>query len=76
MVNSGNLKDPPTVNGLAHFCEHMLFMGTEKYPEENFYSKFIQEHGGMRNAATSEDFTYYHFDIKNDKFSEALNIFS
>ena len=41
IVNSGNLNDPPEVSGLAHFCEHMLFLGTEKYPEENHYSKFI-----------------------------------
>lgn len=27
--------------GLAHFCEHMLFLGTEKYPEENEYSKYL-----------------------------------
>ena len=49
-VGSGNLVDPQgesdgsaqPVNGLAHFCEHMLFLGTKKYPSENHYSKFIQ----------------------------------
>lgn len=64
------------VNGLAHFCEHMLFLGTKKYPEENHYSKFITSHGGSKNAATAEDCTYYYFDIKNDKFEPALDIFS
>ena len=27
-VNSGSLNDPQGVDGLAHFCEHMLFLGT------------------------------------------------
>ena len=54
----------------------MLFLGTKKYPSENHYSKFIQKHGGMKNAATGEDYTYYYFDVKNDQFPEAVDIFS
>lgn len=54
----------------------MLFLGTKKYPSENHYSKFIQQHGGSKNAATGEDYTYYYFDIKNEHFEEALDIFS
>ena len=60
-VNVGSLQDPPSVNGLAHFCEHMLFLGTKKYPDENHYSKFLASHNGQKNAATSEDNTYYFF---------------
>jgi len=30
----------------------------------------------MKNAATGEDYTYYYFDIKNENFEEALDIFS
>ncbi len=40
-VNVGSLHDPSEINGLAHFLEHMLFLGTKKYPEENYYSSFI-----------------------------------
>ena len=54
----------------------MLFLGTKQFPEENVYSKFIQTHGGMRNAATSEDSTYYYFDVKNEVYEEALEMFS
>lgn len=67
-VGVGSLYDPLHVNGLAHFLEHMLFLGTEKYPEENAYSKFVQSNGGTKNAATSEDYTYYYFDVKNEAF--------
>lgn len=80
-VGVGNLSDyrhpnGERIHGLAHFCEHMLFLGTEKYPRENYYNEFISTHGGRKNAATSEDYTYYYFDIANDAFEEALDIFS
>ena len=54
----------------------MLFLGTKKYPEENHYSKFVQTNGGSKNAATGEDYTYYYFDVKNNAFPEAVDIFS
>ena len=38
-VHVGHLCDPDDAAGLAHFCEHLLFMGTEKYPSENEYSQ-------------------------------------
>ena len=40
-VNIGSACDSREQQGLAHFLEHMLFMGTEKYPDENAYSEFI-----------------------------------
>lgn len=33
-VGVGHMSDPDDVPGLAHFLEHMLFLGTEKYPNE------------------------------------------
>ena len=83
-VGTGNLCDPKQsedgsrqqIDGLAHFCEHMLFLGTKKYPNENHYKKFVQNNGGSSNAATGEDYTYYYFDVKNHQFPEAVDIFS
>lgn len=39
-VGVGSLHDGD-VEGLAHFCEHMLFLGTEKFPDEQSYSKYL-----------------------------------
>ncbi|CDW84143.1 insulin-degrading enzyme [Stylonychia lemnae] len=75
-VGVGSLYDPPQANGLAHFLEHMLFLGTKKYPSENYYSQHIQQNGGQKNAATSENYTYYYFDVKNEAFPKAVDIFS
>ena len=72
----GSIQDPFEYQGLAHFCEHMLFLGTEKYPVENHYGKFISEHGGRKNATTSLTRTYYYFNIANEHLSSATDIFS
>lgn len=70
----GSLNEP--IDGLSHFCEHMLFLGTKKYPKENYYSEFISQGGGGQNAATSDDWVMYYFNINSDQFEKALDIFS
>ena len=52
-VRVGHFSDPDELPGLAHFCEHMLFLGTEKYPNENEYSSYLNNHGGSSNAYTA-----------------------
>ena len=43
VVGVGSMYDPPEAQGMAHFLEHMLFMGTKKYPTENAYDAFLVE---------------------------------
>lgn len=75
-VNIGSWSDPDEQPGLAHFCEHMLFLGTTKYPEESGYDRFITENAGSMNAYTAHDHTNYMFSIKHDAFEPALDRFS
>ena len=74
MVGSG--ENPIDRGGLAHFLEHMLFMGTEKYPDADDYERYILENGGGRNAYTSFEHTNYFFDIKADALDGALDRFA
>lgn len=60
-VQAGHFDD--TIPGLAHFNEHMLFLGTEKYPEENAYENFLQKYGGFSNAYTDMEDTNYYFSV-------------
>ena len=60
-VGTGSIHDPSEFQGLAHFLEHMLFLGTEKYPDPGSYQKFVSIHGGFSNAFTAEERTNYHF---------------
>lgn len=41
-VNIGSFSDPPDLPGLAHFLEHMVFMGSKKYPIENAFDEFLK----------------------------------
>ncbi len=70
---AGSLSDPDNISGLAHFCEHMLFLGTEKYPKENEYSQFLSEHAGSSNAFTSGEHTNYYFDVSHEHLQGALD---
>lgn len=69
----GSLSDPANISGLAHFCEHMLFLGTQKYPKENEYSQFLSEHAGSSNAFTSGEHTNYYFDVSHEHLQGALD---
>tara|TARA_R110000782_G_scaffold19301_18_gene52752 strand:- start:5802 stop:8651 length:2850 start_codon:yes stop_codon:yes gene_type:complete len=75
-VNVGSRQDPRNYQGLAHFLEHMLFLGTEKYPEAGAYQAFITAHGGSHNAFTSFEHTNYFFDISADSLAPALDQFA
>ena len=75
-VNVGSYTDNPDENGLAHFCEHLLFMGTEKYPSENDYEDYLAKNSGSSNAYTSGDKTVYYFDVANDGFEGAIDRFA
>ncbi|XP_058832419.1 insulin-degrading enzyme [Topomyia yanbarensis] len=75
-VEVGHLSDPDEIPGLAHFCEHMLFLGTKKYTNENDYMAFLSNNGGSSNAATYADTTKYYFDVVPEKLQEALDRFS
>ncbi len=74
-VGRGSLSDPKEFNGLAHFLEHMLFMGSEKYPQSSYYRDFITKHGGVCNAFTAHLKTCYYFKINKEQFLECLDIF-
>ncbi len=75
-VAVGSLEDPRELQGQAHFLEHMLFLGTEKYPDVASYSSFISARGGYNNAFTGDEHTNYHFQIHHDAFEEALDRFA
>ena len=64
-VNVGSFSDPSEYPGLAHFLEHMLFLGSATYPDPNEYNSFFSKHGGFNNAGTASNYTSFQFDIAN-----------
>ena len=57
---------------MAHFCEHMLFLGTEKYPKEGEYKEYLTKNSGSANAYTSINETNYYFSVANNALFGAL----
>ena len=75
-VNAGYNSDPISFQGLCHFLEHMLFLGTEKYPASGEYQQYIASHGGSHNAYTAYENTNYYFDIEAAYLEPALDRFA
>ncbi|KAJ4866861.1 Insulinase (Peptidase family M16) family protein [Raphanus sativus] len=75
-VAMGSFLDPPEAQGLAHFLEHMLFMGSTEFPDENEYDSYLSKHGGSSNAYTEMEHTCYHFEVKREFLQGALKRFS
>ncbi|PID63724.1 MAG: hypothetical protein CR974_01140 [Gammaproteobacteria bacterium] len=75
-VGVGSSADPDEFLGLAHFLEHMLFLGTDQYPDPDDYINYISDHGGNHNAYTAFDHTNYFFDIDPKHLHEGLKRFS
>ena len=75
-VNVGSASDPEAIPGLAHFLEHMLFLGTKKYPKEDEYSVYLEQHGGGSNAFTAHENTTYYFSVLQDKLLGAIDRFA
>lgn len=63
---TGAMDEPRGKSGIAHFLEHLLFKGTDKFADGEF-SKIVAQNGGQENAFTSQDFTAYYQNIAKDK---------
>ena len=75
-VAVGSFQEPKEFGGLAHYLEHMLFLGTKSFPTVGDYSEFVSRNGGSQNAYTQLDHTNYMVAVKNDAYDEALSRFS
>ncbi|MGE3954310.1 MAG: insulinase family protein [Parachlamydiales bacterium] len=75
-VETGSWQDPKEASGMAHFTEHMLFLGNARYPEENGFRRLLDAHNGKANAFTADQFTCYMFTIESDHLEEALDPFA
>lgn len=75
-VNVGNMEDPDENAGMAHFLEHMLFLGTKKYPDPGEYGAYLQKNQGYSNAFTGSEHTNYHFEVNHDAFEGGLDRFA
>ena len=72
-VKTGSINENNENNGISHFVEHLLFKGTTKYPAGVFDRK-MEELGGIINAATWKDYTFYYINIPKEHHKIALEM--
>ncbi|XP_018335112.2 nardilysin [Agrilus planipennis] len=75
-VGVGSFSDPKEIQGLAHFVEHMVFMGSKKFPQENDFDAFIKKHGGSDNGSTDCETTTFYFECFEKHLFKALDKFA
>lgn len=63
----------PGKTGFAHFFEHMMFRGTEKYPPP-IYNAIITKAGARQNAYTTDDYTNYHITFAKEDLEQIIEI--
>ncbi|OLS64525.1 pyrroloquinoline quinone biosynthesis protein PqqF [Pseudomonas putida] len=71
-VEAGSHDAPLAYPGLAHFLEHLLFLGTERFPVEDGLMRFVQGQGGQINASTRERHTDFFFEVPLTAMAGAL----
>jgi insulysin len=76
-VQVGSWKDPKDSLGMAHFVEHMMFMGTKQHPKPGNFDNFLAENGAtISNAQTGSQSTCYAFATPNGAFKEGISRFA
>ena len=73
-IKAGYLQDE--YEGSAHFLEHLLFMGSEKFKKQNDFLNFISSNNGDSNAYTEMNSTCYYLNIMSSKFKKAVEMLS
>lgn len=71
-VAAGSHDEPPAYPGLAHFLEHLLFLGSRNYPSDQGLMAFVQRHGGLVNASTQARHTDFVCELPTELLTAAL----
>ncbi|MGY2376419.1 pyrroloquinoline quinone biosynthesis protein PqqF [Pseudomonas sp. SDO524_S393] len=71
-VAAGSHDVPLAWPGLAHFLEHLLFLGTARFPTSEGLMAYVQRHGGQVNASTRERTTDFFFELPIATFADGL----
>lgn len=71
-VAAGSHDAPLAWPGLAHFLEHLLFLGTARFPAHDGLMAYVQQQGGQLNASTRERHTEFFFELAPHAFAAGL----
>ncbi|MEN5018116.1 pitrilysin [Erwinia sp. Eh17-17] len=69
----GSLENPTDQLGLAHYLEHMVLMGSKRYPQPDNLAEFLKKHGGSHNASTASYRTAFYLEVENNALQPAVD---
>src|SRR5271169_764979 len=72
--DAGARNERPEENGMAHFLEHLVFKGGEKYPTYRDVNEAAERIGAVLNAYTSHDLVAFHITARANKALEAADL--
>lgn len=75
-VKTGSRNETPSVAGISHFLEHMVFKGSTKRPSAKAISEAVDAIGGEFNAATSKDWTNFYIKASKENAETAMDVLS
>lgn len=74
--DAGARNEAPEENGMAHFLEHLVFKGGEKYPHYSDVNETAERLGGVLNAYTSHDLVAFHITVRAESAPAAIDLLS
>ena len=74
-VDVGSRYEPPEINGVSHFIEHMMFKGTERRTAKDI-AETLDAVGGQLNAFTTKEYTCYYARVLDEHFDLAVDLLS
>jgi predicted Zn-dependent peptidase len=74
--DAGARNERPDENGMAHFLEHLVFKGGEKYATYKDVNETAERLGGMLNAYTSHDLVAFHITVRAESAPQAIDLLS
>ena len=72
--DAGARTERPEENGMAHFLEHLVFKGGEKYPNYRDVNEAAERIGAVLNAYTSHDLVAFHITVRAERTAEAADL--
>jgi len=72
--DAGARNESPAENGMAHFLEHLVFKGGEKYPRYSDVNETAERLGGVLNAYTSHDLVAFHITVRAESAAAAIDL--
>jgi predicted Zn-dependent peptidase len=72
--DAGARNERPEENGMAHFLEHLVFKGGEKYPSYTDVNETAERLGGVLNAYTSHDLVAFHITVRAEAAPAAIDL--